>query len=83
MSSFEREKQLSAIWFQDGLTDDDRTWLREQIELGGERVPAVDISWVTMTQVGGGPVWPFLVLVPALIVSGLTMAMLLVRLWGG
>ena len=59
---WEREKQLCALWFQDGLTDEDRTWLREQIELSGERVPTVDTSWLSM-ETSGGESWPMVVAV--------------------
>ena len=67
--SLDREKQLCATWFQDGLTDDDRTWLREQIELGGERVPDVDISWLSRTETGTEWGWSALAGAVALLIA--------------
>lgn len=41
------ERALCEIWFADGLTDDDREWLRPQLELVGQKPPARDIRWIT------------------------------------
>jgi len=45
---WEREKDLCRIWFQSGLTDEDRDWLREHLELAGSEVPSYDISWIEL-----------------------------------
>lgn len=48
LDQFEREKQICDLWFNAGLTDDDRQWVRAHLELAEIRVPTVDISWVTL-----------------------------------
>jgi hypothetical protein len=50
LEEWEREKALSAAVFQPGLTEDDRAWIRDHLELAGARIPTVDISWITLTD---------------------------------
>lgn len=43
--------ELSGVWFNGGLTDEDREWLGDQLALAELPVPQTDTSWITLEQI--------------------------------
>jgi len=49
MSIFEDLKRIQDVckaYFNPSLTDDDRAWIAKQLELCGQPIPEIDVSWM-------------------------------------
>ena len=51
MLEWEEEVKLCEIWFQEGLTDNDREWLRYHLALCDIKPPCLDIRWMTFEKI--------------------------------
>lgn len=44
------QRALCEAWFNPHLNDDDRAWVRKQLELCDQTIPEVDLSWITLEK---------------------------------
>jgi hypothetical protein len=66
------EREASRLLFQDGLTNDDTAWMREQFTLAGLPTPDHDVGWITTEEIGydwAELPWPLILLLGVPIVA--------------
>jgi len=54
MSIFEdlqRIQDVCSAYFNPSLTDDDRAWVAKHLELCGQPIPEIDVSWITWEKI--------------------------------